>query len=74
MDFNGSDPWPHACSVPADITALQHLQHLGLRDCVTEPLPRSLSQMTQLTSLDITQDEYELSPRLFDNLGGPVVR
>lgn len=62
------------CSVPAGITALQHLQHLGLWDCVTAPLPRTLSRMTQLTSLDITQDDDELSHRLFDNPGGLVVR
>jgi hypothetical protein len=41
---------------------------------VTAPLPRSLSQMTQLTSLDVTQDDCMLSDRLFDDLGGPVVR
>ena len=73
LAFNASDPWPHVCSVPAGITALRHLQHLELRDCVTAALPRSLSQMTRLTSLVITQDEHD-HRRLFHNLGRPVVR
>ena len=41
---------------------------------MTAPLPRSLSQLSCLTSLNITQGEYDYAHRLFDNLGGPVVR
>ena len=42
--------------LPEGITALQRLQHLRLRNCATEPLAHGISQMTQLTSLDLSQD------------------
>ena len=74
MDLSGGYASPYACSVPAGITALQRLQHLGLRNTVTAPLPRTLSQLTCLTSLDVTQDKYVYGPRMFDSGSGPVVR
>ena len=39
--------------LPEGITALQRLQHLRLRDCVTAPLALGISRLTQLTSLEI---------------------
>lgn len=44
--------------LPEGITALQRLQRLQLDNCVTEPLARSISQLTQLTSLDLSQDDH----------------
>lgn len=41
---------------------------------MTAPLPRSLSQLSRLTSLNVTQGEYDYAHQLFDNLDGPVVR
>jgi hypothetical protein len=74
MDLIGFWPSEYACSVPAGITALQHLQHLGLRNCVTAPLPRSLSQMTRLTSLDVTQESrLPAGQQLFRDSNDPVV-
>jgi hypothetical protein len=43
--------------LPDGITALQRLQHLRLDNCVTAPLTQSISGLTQLTCLEITQDE-----------------
>ena len=39
------------------ITAVQRLQHLRLDNCVTAPLTQSISRLTQLTCLEIAQDE-----------------
>jgi hypothetical protein len=39
------------------ITALTQLRHLRLDACVTAPLTRSISQLTQLTSLEVNYDD-----------------
>ena len=56
--------YPHSLStmftvggLPEGITALQRLQRLRLNQCVTAPLACSISQLTQLTSLEFLQDE-----------------
>jgi hypothetical protein len=43
--------------LPEGIAALQRLQHLRLYNCVTAPLARGISQMTQLTSLKIQRGD-----------------
>lgn len=43
--------------LPEGISALQRLQHLRLDNCMTAPLTQSISHLTQLTCLEITQDE-----------------
>ena len=73
MDLGGTYTSPHVCSIPAGITALQRLQHLGLQHCVRAPLPRSLSQMTWLTSLSIMQFESDFQALLLRDHDGPVV-
>ena len=74
LDLTASgDPGEYTCSVPAGITVLQRLQHLGLRHCVAGPLPRSMRQMTQLTSLDVMQQEYDFEALLFRDADGLVV-
>jgi hypothetical protein len=62
-----------ACNIPMGIAALQRLQHLGLRNYVTAPLPRSLSQLSRLTSLDVAQPAREYNKLLFHDADGPVV-
>ena len=73
VDLSGYFASPYgmyACSIPASITALRQLQHLGLEDFVRAPLPRTLSQMTRLTSLKVAQymSEHELLYRDHDGL------
>ena len=46
-------------SLPAGITALRRLKHLGLGNCLTAPLTHSISRLTGLTSLEISQDDLE---------------
>ena len=49
--------------LPEGITALQRLQHLRLDKCVTAAPTHSISRLTQLTCLEVTQDElhhYEI--------------
>ena len=67
------DPGEYTCNIPAGITMLHRLQHLGLRHCVTGPLPRSMRQMTQLTSLDVTTHVSNSEDLLFRDLDGLVV-
>ena len=45
--------------LPEEITALQRLQHLRLDNCVTAPLTQSISCLTQLSHLEITQNEQD---------------
>jgi hypothetical protein len=52
---------------------LQRLQRLGLRHCVTAPLPRSMCQMTQLTDLDVTEQDSNIEALLFCDPDGLVV-
>ena len=59
MNLSGGYASPYACSIPARITALRRLQHLGLQHCVHAPLPSTLSQMTWLTSLKVAQNLSE---------------
>ena len=67
------DPGEYTCNVPAGITVLQRLQHLGLRHCVAGPLPRSMCQMTQLTSLTVTRHVSNSTDLLFRDANGLVV-
>ena len=55
--------------MPEGITTLQRLRHLQLGNCVTAPLPQSISRLTQLTCLTIIQheqdeDEHDVLDRL----------
>lgn len=45
--------------LPEELAALQRLQHLQLGNCVTAPLTQSISCLTQLTHLEITQNEQD---------------
>jgi hypothetical protein len=73
MDLSGTYTSPHVCNIPAGVAALQRLQHLGLRYCLSAPLPRSLSQMTRLTSLTVAEYKTEFQDLLFCDHDGPVV-
>ena len=67
------DPGEYTCNVPAGITVLQRLQHLGLRHFMAGPLPRSMRQMTQLTTLAVTRHVSSSTDLLFRDACGLVV-
>lgn len=53
-----SHEWMFAVDgLPEGISALQRLQHLRLANCLVKPLTVSISQLTQLTSLEILDED-----------------
>lgn len=69
-----SHEWMFAVDgLPEGITALQRLQHLRLANCLVKPLTLSISQLTQLTSLEIL-DEDLMAAGIHDDPNAVAVR